>query len=81
MSKSTEELVISSRKLRQTALIMAGLVSEMLRAVNANTSFVEERILAALERSIQASETFCAIEQTNQNAIRDLIAEMREARG
>lgn len=78
--RSIEELVISSREQRQTIQLMAGMVSELVRAIAATTKSTD-RILASAERAAQASEAAAVIAQTNQNAIRDLIAEMREARG
>ncbi len=78
--RSIEELVISSREQRQTIQLMAGMVSELVRAIAA-TSKNTDRILASAERAAQASEAAAVIAQSNQNAIRDLIAEMRESRG
>jgi methyl-accepting chemotaxis protein len=78
--QSIEELVISSREQRQTIQLMAGMVSELVRAITAMSKNTD-RILASAERAAQASEAAAVIAQTNQNAIRDLIAEMREARG
>jgi methyl-accepting chemotaxis protein len=77
--RSIEELVIASREQRQTVQLMAGMVSELVRAIAA-TSKNTDRILASAERAAQASEAAAAIAQSNQNAIRDLIAEMRESR-
>jgi methyl-accepting chemotaxis protein len=78
--RSIEELAISSREQRQTIQLMAGMVSELVRAITAMSKNTD-RILASAERAAQASEAAAVIAQTNQNAIRDLIAEMRESRG
>jgi methyl-accepting chemotaxis protein len=79
LSEEVRELVISSREQRQSLQLMASMVGELVKTI-ANMSRTTDRLVAIAERSAQASEAAAVIAQDNQNAIRDLIAQMREGR-
>jgi ABC-type transporter Mla subunit MlaD len=80
LSEEVRELVISSREQRQSLQLMASMVGELVKAISTSMSKATERLVALTESSAQASEVEAIIAQDNQNAVRDLIAQMREGR-
>lgn len=74
-----ERLVVVSEQQARSIERLAGAFTEQARAISSLSQTVS-RLVDAAQRSAQAAEAAAIIAQSNQNAIRDLIEELKRDR-
>lgn len=77
--EATRQLAHSSEQQKQSIDRLAGIIIPMARTIE-SLSQTSVRLLDGAQRSAQASEAAAIVAQSNQNAIRDLIEELRRER-
>lgn len=77
--RDIERLATSVSEQAKSVERLAGAFGEQARAI-ASLSQTVTRLVDAAQRSAQASEAAAVVAQDNQNAIRDLIEELRQER-
>jgi methyl-accepting chemotaxis protein len=69
----------TARQQQETIRQFVGIVADLTRTISEMSRTVSDSVESS-RRAAQAAETAAVVAQTNQNAIRDLIEEMRERR-